>query len=77
MDDKGDYVQVLVHKLPLNMNVEGYAKSSGKWLKNNLKNYQETKINDYTSKDGSLKGFSAPGGVKLKKYLHCLIQNIG
>ncbi len=46
-DGKGVYVHVLVHKLPIDMDLEGYVKSSGKWLKENLQDYEEESLKEY------------------------------
>ncbi len=55
-DGKGVWIQVLVHKLSPDMAVEGYAKSSGKWLSKNLKNYKETRFKEFI-KNNDLKGY--------------------
>ncbi len=55
-DEKGVWIQVLVHKLPSSMNTRGYAESSGKWLSKNLKDYEETRFKEFI-KDDELKGY--------------------
>ncbi len=55
-DGKGVWIQVLVHKLSPDMDTEEYAKSSGKWLSKNLKDYKETRFEKFV-KDNELKGY--------------------
>ncbi len=55
-DGKGVYVQVLVHKLSSGMDTKRYAESSGKWLRENLNEYEETSFKPYLGND-ELKGY--------------------
>ena len=54
-DGKGTFVEVLTHNIPKTMSTKEYALSSGKWLAEKLKDYNQTDFKPYEKDD--LKGY--------------------